>query len=59
MDNSYLCKVILIALIVATGLCTAAVVEYPQMVKLKETDSAADIIEKAASVRPSARQLDR
>ncbi len=57
-NNSYLCKGMLMALTVTVGLCTAGVVEYPQMVEIKETDSAADIIEKAASVRPSTRQLE-
>jgi len=33
------------------------VVERPQMVELKAADSAADIIEKASSVRPSKRQM--
>ncbi len=45
-------------LLFAISLCKAGVVEYPQTVEIKETDSAADIIEKAASVRPSARQLE-
>ena len=35
----------------------ADVVNSPQKVELKATDSAADIIEKASSVRPSARQV--
>ena len=58
LDNSYLYKGLLVAVIVSTGLCAAGVVDYPQMVELKETDSPEDIIEKAASVRPSPRQLE-
>ncbi len=51
-------RLILLGILVSVGVCKAGVVEYPQMVEIKETDSAANIIEKSASVRPSPQQLE-
>lgn len=50
-------KSLLTIALLAAGFCIADVVEHPQIVELKEADSAMDIIEKASSVRPSERQM--
>lgn len=55
--RSYIPKVLLFSAFLTAGLCMAAVVEYPQMIEMKATDTAVDIIDKASDVRPSARQM--
>ena len=49
--------ILLLSCFFATNITQAAIVEPPQVIEIGETDSAADIIDKAAEVRPSARQM--
>ena len=55
IQNLLLTLILMIAL--SISICCADVVKYPQIIELNESDTAADIIEKASNVRPSERQM--
>ena len=57
-DSSSFMKLLLTMALLIAGFCVADVVQYPQVIELKDTDTDADIIEKAGSVRPSERQMN-